>query len=152
VNYFGVTRTAQLTRVIVVVVLLPLAVVRRGRAAAGALPDWWSALEPHRGRRVRHPAIGGLLFFAFAGTRASPRWARRSNEPRARFPRASCSRWRSTVRVRGRGVTVLAVLGTRGDRGSTAPLADAAAGIGWGWTQPSCAIGAARGIPGAFSR
>ncbi len=47
-------------------------------------------------------------------------------------------------------VTVLAVLGPEGTAASVAPLADAAAESGWGWTQPTVRVGAAAASLGAL--
>jgi len=47
-------------------------------------------------------------------------------------------------------VTVLAVLGPDATADSAAPLADAAAASGWGWTQPVVRVGAAAASLGAL--
>ena len=152
VNYFGVTRTAQLTRVIVVVVLLTLAVVVAAGAAAGPLPDVVERLEPRPRAGCTascNPAV--CCSSPSRDTRASPRWAKRSRTRAARSPVPSCSRcrWRSPC-TRSSAITVLAVLGPEATAASTAPLADAAAASGWGWTQPVVRVGAAAASLGAL--
>ncbi len=77
-------------------------------------------------------------------TRASRRWAKRCRNLGARSLEPSCSRsdWPSPC-TRIVAVTVLAVLGPAATASSAAPLAEAAAAAGWGWTQPVVRIGAA---------
>ena len=70
VNWFGVTRTAQLTRVIVVVALLSLAVAVAAGASAPDAPGWLDADALWTGGWYGILQAGGLLFFAFAGLRA----------------------------------------------------------------------------------
>ena len=151
VNYFGVTRTAQLTRVIVVVVLLTLAVVVAAGAVAGPLPEWWSASSLTEGGVYGILQSGGLLFFAFAGYARIATMGEEVKDPRRTIPRAIVLALSMAIAVYGVvAITVLAVLGPEATAASTAPLADAAAASGWGWTQPVVRVGAAAASLGAL--
>ena len=151
VNYFGVTRTAQLTRVIVVIVLLSLAVVVAAGVAAGPVPQWWSSstLTDHGVYGILQS--GGLLFFAFAGYARIATMGEEVRDPSRTIPRAIVIALGIAVAVYAVvAVTVLAVLGPEGTAASVAPLADAAAESGWGWTQPTVRVGAAAASLGAL--
>lgn len=151
VNCFGVTRTAQLTRVIVVIVLLSLAVVVAAGAAAGPLPDWWNASDLAEGGVYGILQSGGLLFFAFAGYARIATMGEEVRDPRRTIPRAIVVALGIAVAVYAVvAVTVLAVLGPEATAASSAPLADAAAASGWAWTQPVVRIGAATASLGAL--
>lgn len=69
-NYRGISRTARLSRVIVLVVLgvLTLVVVFGLAAAQGGVLDTWEM--PGGGARAVLQS-SGLIFFAFAGVRAA---------------------------------------------------------------------------------
>jgi APA family basic amino acid/polyamine antiporter len=151
VNYFGVTRTAQLTRVIVVVVLLTLAVVVAAGAVAGPLPEWWSASSLTEGGVYGILQSGGLLFFAFAGYARIATMGEEVKDPRRTIPRAIVLALSMAIAVYAIvAITVLAVLGPEATAASAAPLADAAAASGWGWTQPVVRVGAAAASLGAL--
>ena len=146
------TRTAQVTRGIVVVVLLTLAAVVAAGAAAGALPDWWSD-APSADAAGAYGILqsAGLLFFAFAGYARIATMGEEVRNPARTIPRAIVLALSITVAVYAAvAVTVLAVLGPQGTAASAAPLADAAAASGWGWTQPVVRIGAAAASLGAL--
>ena len=151
VNYFGVTRTAQLTRVIVVIVLLSLAVVVAAGVAAGPVSQWWSSstLTDHGVYGILQS--GGLLFFAFAGYARIATMGEEVRDPSRTIPRAIVLALGIAVAVYAVvAVTVLAVLGPEATAASVAPLADAAAASGWGWTQPTVRVGAAAASLGAL--
>jgi APA family basic amino acid/polyamine antiporter len=151
VNYFGVTRTAQLTRVIVVIVLLTLAVVVAAGAAAGLRPDGWSASSLTEGEVYGILQSGGLLFFAFAGYARIATMGEEVKDPRRTIPRAIVLALSMAIAVYAIvAITVLAVLGPAATATSTAPLADAAAASGWEWTQPVVRVGAAAASLGAL--
>jgi APA family basic amino acid/polyamine antiporter len=151
VNYFGVTRTAQLTRVIVVIVLLTLAAVVAAGAAAGPRPDGWNASSLTEGGVYGILQSGGLLFFAFAGYARIATMGEEVKDPRRTIPRAIVLALSMAIAVYAIvAITVLAVLGPAATATSTAPLADAAAASGWGWTQPVVRVGAAAASLGAL--
>lgn len=151
VNYFGVTRTAQLTRVIVVLVLLTLAVVVAAGFAAGSTPAAWSVSSFTEGGAYGILQSAGLLFFAFAGYARIATMGEEVKDPRRTIPRAIVLALGIAVAVYAVvAVTVLAVLGPDATAASAAPLADAAAASGWGWTQPVVRVGAAAASLGAL--
>lgn len=151
VNCFGVTRTAQLTRLIVVVVLLSLAVVVATGVAAGtaAAGRSWSGVGAGGVYGILQSA--GLLFFAFAGYARIATMGEEVKDPRRIIPRAIVLALSLTVGVYAVvAVTVLTVLGPEATADSAAPLADVAAAAGWGWAQPVVRIGAAAASLGAL--
>jgi APA family basic amino acid/polyamine antiporter len=151
VNYFGVTRTAQLTRVIVVVVLLSLAVVVAAGAAAGPTADGLDASSLTEGGLYGILQSGGLLFFAFAGYARIATMGEEVKDPRRTIPRAIVLALSLAIAVYAVvALTLLIVLGPAATAASSAPLADAAAASGWGWTQPVVRVGAAAASLGAL--
>jgi basic amino acid/polyamine antiporter, APA family len=151
VNYFGVTRTAQLTRIIVVVVLLSLAVVVAAGTAAGPASGVWIGSDFTEGGAYGILQSAGLLFFAFAGYARIATMGEEVKDPRRTIPRAIVLALGLAVAVYAIvAVTVLAVLGPEATAASTAPLADVAAASGWGWTQPVVRVGAAAASLGAL--
>ena len=89
-NYRGVTRTAQLTRVLVAASLTALAVVVAGIAAGGhagpAHLGGWSALGTGGWYGILQSA--GLLFFAFAGYARIATMGEEVRDPQRTIPRA----------------------------------------------------------------
>jgi APA family basic amino acid/polyamine antiporter len=152
VNYRGVTRTARLTRIIVAVVLLTLAVV----VAAGLLGGQAD---------LRHLADGvggglgiygvlqsaGLLFFAFAGYARIATMGEEVRDPQHTIPRAIVVALAIAVTVYA-AVAESALLALGPDRLATsrAPLVDAVAGRGWAWAVPVVVLGGAAAALGAL--
>ncbi len=139
VNYRGVTRTARLTRVIVAVVLLTLAVV----VAAGLLGGDGRPRPPGDGVGGGLGLYGvlqsaGLLFFAFAGYARIATMGEEVRDPQHTIPRAIVIALAIAVAVYA-VVAVAALLALGPDRlaASPAPLADAVAGGGWAWAARS---------------
>ncbi|MEV7631456.1 amino acid permease [Microbacterium sp. NPDC089318] len=147
VNCFGVTRTALLTRILVVVSLLGLAaVMASGFAAAPAAAP--APLPEATAYGVLQGA--GLLFFAFAGYARIATMGEEVIDPARTIPRA-------IVLALGGAVVVymlvaLAVVLTLGADavGSAHPLADVAATAGWGWANPVVRVAAATASLGAL--
>jgi APA family basic amino acid/polyamine antiporter len=152
VNYRGVTRTARLTRVLVTVVLVALAVVVVA-SLAGGQPDAarlsrWSA-PPAGWSGVLQSA--GLLFFAFAGYARIATMGEEVREPRRTIPRAIQVALGIAVAVyTAVAVALLAVLGADGVAATTAPLAAAVEAGTWDWAAPVVRIGAAAAALGAL--
>ena len=149
VNYRGVTRTAQLTRVIVVLVLVALAVAVAG-AASGGLPQLAgidaASLVDHGPYGLLQSA--GLLFFAFAGYARVATMGEEVREPARTIPRAIVIALSIAVLVYAAvAVALLGALGPDGLAASTAPLRDAA---GWAWSGPVVTVGAALASLGAL--
>lgn len=150
VNLFGITRTALLTRLIVVLVLLVLAVVVAAGASTGlpALPvggdlvsgGWYGILQS-----------AGLLFFAFAGYARIATMGEEVRDPARTIPLAITLALGATVLIYGViGVIVLGVLGPEGVAASPAPLSATVAAAGWGWATPVVRVGAAAASLGAL--
>ena len=141
VNWFGVTRTAQLTRVIVVVVLLTLAVAV---AAGWAAPDargwldaddavvatgWYGILQS-----------AGLLFFAFAGYARIATMGEEVRDPARTIPRAIVLAFVGALIVYAAvSLAVLSTLGPEATASASEPVADAVAASGGRGPSRSCA-------------
>jgi APA family basic amino acid/polyamine antiporter len=155
VNYRGVTRTAQLTRVIVVVVLVGLA-LGVAAAASGGLPEIGDANPFAADALVAGGWHGllqsaGLLFFAFAGYARVATMGEEVVDPARTIPRAITIALAATVVVYAVvAVVVLGALGAAGVAGSTTPLADAAVESGWRWAEPVVRVAAAVASLGAL--
>ncbi|WP_308193779.1 amino acid permease [Microbacterium sp. SS28] len=148
VNLFGVTRTAQLTRVIVVVVLLTLAVAVAAGASAPGRPivdglvaeGWYGILQS-----------AGLLFFAFAGYARIATMGEEVRDPARTIPRAIVLAFAGALVVYAAvAVMLLSVLGPAGIAASAEPVAAAVAASGWVWAEPVVRIGAACASLGAL--
>ena len=152
VNYRGVTRTARLTRVIVAVVLVSLAVVVAA-ILAGGLAD------SDRLRDVLAPDGGvygvlqsaGLLFFAFAGYARIATMGEEVRDPRRTIPRSIVLALGIAVAVYAVvGIVLLLVLGPGQLATSTAPLIDAARAGAGDWAVPVVTVGSAAAALGAL--
>ena len=149
VNVLGVTRTALLTRVIVVIVLACL--------AAGIVAAWGGA-EPHAiGDQLLSHGVygilqsGGLLFFAFAGYARIATLGEEVIDPARTIPRAIVVALALTVVIYAVvAVTILVALGPDGVASNADPLAVAAARSGWRWIGPVVRIGASAASLGAL--
>lgn len=147
VNCFGITRTALLTRILVVITLLGLAVVTAAGATAapgqtpGALPDatLYGVLQG-----------AGLLFFAFAGYARIATMGEEVTDPARTIPRAIVFALSGAVVVYVViGITVVSTLGA--DAISSAhPLADVVAAAGWTGAEPVVRVAAATASLGAL--
>jgi len=149
-NLLGITRTALLTRVIVVLVLACLAVATAAAAVAGG-----SGLA---GADAGLPGTGaygilqaaGLLFFAFAGYARIATLGEEVRDPARTIPRAIVLAFAGAVVVYAVvGASVLWVLGPAGVAASAEPLA-AAATAGAPWSGPVVRVGAAAASLGAL--
>lgn len=135
VTYLGVTRTAAVTKVLLVVVLLALtAFVVVGLPKAHWQPITWDPTGILQ--------AAGLLFFAFAGYARIATLGEEVKEPSQTIPRAILIALAATVAIYlVVGATALGVLGPERLAGSTAPLAD---------VLPAARIGATAGSLGAL--
>ena len=151
VNLLGVTRTAQLTRVLVVIVLLALAIVVAAGWSSTAGADGLSDMDLWTGGGYGILQSAGLLFFAFAGYARIATMGEEVRDPSRTIPRAIMLALRLALVVYAIvGVTVLVALGPGGTAASSAPLADTVAASGWAWAQPVVRIGAAVASLGAL--
>lgn len=152
VNYRGITRTARLTRVLVTVVLLALAVVvavslADGQTDVSRLSTW---TDPEGGwYGILQSA--GLLFFAFAGYARIATMGEEVRDPARTIPRAiQIALGIAIVVYTVIAVTILAALGSDGVAATAAPLAAAVDASSWGWAVPGVRIGAAAAALGAL--
>ena len=153
VNYRGITRTARLTRMLVVAVLGALTILVVGVLASGS-PDLerlggWSALGSPGPYAVLQSA--GLIFFAFAGYARIATLGEEVREPRRTIPRAIVA----ALALAGGVYLVVAVvaLATTGpDRLGSAsdPLSEVVRAAGVGGLAPVVRVGAALASLGAL--
>ncbi|MHA7224090.1 APC family permease [Arthrobacter sp. RHLT1-20] len=152
VNYRGVTRTAALTRVIVVAVLAALTIV----VAACWIPGAADPLRLADGGLLAHGWYGilqsaGLLFFAFAGYARIATMGEEVMNPRTTIPRAIVIALAIAVVVYAViAVSILSVLGPEGIAGTPAPLAAAVSAGAWDAASPVVRAGAALAALGAL--
>ena len=151
VNYFGVTRTAGLTRLIVTVVFIVLALVIVAGLGGGAphttdlstdlfADGWYGILQS-----------AGLLFFAFAGYARIATMGEEVTNPERTIPRAILTALSITLVIYALvAVTVLLTIGPEQLAESTAPLVDLVADSAYGWAAPAVRIGAAAASLGAL--
>ena len=150
VNYRGITRTAQLARIIVVLVLIALAIAVASATSPGLpyLADIdASSLIAHGPYGVLQSA--GLLFFAFAGYARIATMGEEVQNPSRTIPRAIVIALSITIVVYVIvGLSLLGALGPEGLAATSTPLRDAAAV--WPWSEPVVTIGAALASLGAL--
>jgi APA family basic amino acid/polyamine antiporter len=151
VNYHGVTRTARLTRVIVAVVLLALAVVVvAGFTGAGAELDRLGVGDRPGGVHGLLQSAG-LLFFAFAGYARIATMGEEVRDPERTIPRAiQLALGLAVVVYAVVAVTLLGVLGADGIAATPTPLAAAVDASGWEWAAPVVSVGGAAAALGAL--
>lgn len=152
VNYRGVSRTAQLTRAIVMLVLVALTIAVTGAGASG-LPELDDVTVGSLFSSGPYGVLqsAGLLFFAFAGYARIATMGEEVRDPSRTIPRAIVIALSITVLVYAIvAVTLLGSLGPAGLAASTAPVRDAALAGGWSWTSPVVTAGAALASLGAL--
>ncbi|MCP1412923.1 APC family permease [Paenarthrobacter sp. A20] len=152
VNYHGVTRTAGLTRILVVAVLTAL-VIAVTAVWGGSGPDFGNmmgeGLLAHGWYGILQSA--GLLFFAFAGYARIATMGEEVREPRRTIPRAIGIALGITILIYAViAVTLLAALGPDGIAESTTPLAAAVDKGTFAWAAPVVRVGAAIASLGAL--
>ncbi|MEV7605144.1 APC family permease [Paenarthrobacter sp. NPDC089322] len=152
VNYHGVTRTAGLTRILVIAVLVALAIAVTA-VWGGSGPDFSNVagegLLAHGWYGILQS--GGLLFFAFAGYARIATMGEEVREPRRTIPRAiSIALGITIILYAVIAVTVLAALGPDGVAGTPTPLADAVNAGALSWAAPVVRVGAAVASLGAL--
>jgi len=147
VNCFGVTRTALLTRILVVLSLLGLAAV----AASGLAAAPQASPAPLPDATAYGVLQGaGLLFFAFAGYARIATMGEEVIDPARTIPRAIVLALGGAVVVYVLvAVAVMLALGADAV-GSAHPLADVAEAAGWSWAGPVVRIAAATASLGAL--
>ncbi len=150
VNYFGVKKSAWLTRLIVAVVLGVLAAVVMSVVASG---------EASSARLVISPTVSfagvlqaaGLLFFAFAGYARIATLGEEVRDPARTIPRAIPLALAVTLVIYATvAVAALAAVGPKRLAESNAPLTDAVRVSGEGWMVPIVGVGAALAALGSL--
>ncbi|MGW1678260.1 APC family permease [Saccharopolyspora sp. NPDC002376] len=139
-NYRGVTKTAALTRVLVLLSLIALAVVVVGIFASGVHVDHlggWGAGGPYGILQA-----AGLLFFAFAGYARIATLGEEVRDPHRTIPHAIPLALGITVIVYAVvGLAVLTAFGPDRLAAATAPLTEALQATGAGALTPVVRIG-----------
>jgi APA family basic amino acid/polyamine antiporter len=155
VSYRGITRTAGLTRVLVIVVLLVLAVAVVAGITAGGPPGTTALDVSGTGTDAgAWPGVlqsAGLLFFAFAGYARLATLGEEVRDPARTIPRAITLALGLAVAVYAVvAVAALTALGPDRLAGSSAPLATTVRAAGWDWAAPLVRLGAAAAALGAL--
>ncbi|MCX2746973.1 APC family permease [Arthrobacter sp. MI7-26] len=152
VNYHGVTRTAGLTRILVLAVLAALAIAVAacwGGSAPAPASILGDGLLAHGWYGILQSA--GLLFFAFAGYARIATMGEEVRDPRRSIPRAIGIALGITVILYAIiAVTLLAALGPDGVAGTPTPLAAAVENGTLSWAVPVVRVGAAVAALGAL--
>lgn len=150
VNYYGITRTASLTKIIVAFVLAALALVvvaSLSGATRGSVGSW----DLLAGGWYGILQSAGLLFFAFAGYARIATMGEEVRDPERTIPRAILTALSVVVLIYlVVGVSILIALGPAGVAGSRAPLAAAVNAQGWVWAGVLVRLGAAAAALGAL--
>jgi APA family basic amino acid/polyamine antiporter len=149
VNYHGITRTAGLTKIIIMIVLavLTLVVAAPLSGDTASVPSWDLLVRGWYG--ILQSA--GLLFFAFAGYARIATMGEEVRDPGRTIPRAILTALTITVSIYlVVAASVLVVLGPAGVAASPAPLAAAVDAVGWAWAGVPVRLGAAAAALGAL--
>ena len=151
-NYRGVTRTAQLMRVIVAVVMVGLGVtVAAGVSTGGGDPIRMSSVVDPVGGVYGVLQSAGLLFFAFAGYARIATLGEEVRSPARTIPRAIQIALGLTVFIYGVvALTILMVLGAHGVGATAAPLVASVEAGTWEWAVPIVRVAAATAAAGAL--
>lgn len=152
VNYHGVTRTAGLTRVLMVAVLAALTIAIAA-VWGGSGPDFGSFLGDGLLASGWYGILqsAGLLFFAFAGYARIATMGEEVREPKRTIPRAISIALGITIIIYAViAVTLLAALGPDGVAATPTPLADAVNAGTLAWAAPVVRVGAAVASLGAL--
>jgi APA family basic amino acid/polyamine antiporter len=143
VNYFGVKKSARLTRIIVTIVLAVLAAVVASVVVAGAAQPGQLAI-PASASITGVLQAAGLLFFAFADYARIATLGEEVRDPARTIPQAIPLALGATLAVYAAvAVAAVSALGPAGLAKSVAPLADVVRVSGAGWMVPVVGAGAA---------
>lgn len=151
VNYFGITRTAVLTKILVTAVLtvLVIAVVLGLTGSSVPAVDGLGSFTENGWYGILQSA--GLLFFAFAGYARIATLGEEVVRPERTIPRAIVSALGIALLVYTLvAVTLLTVLGPELLASSSAPLVDLVVASGHSWASPVMRIGAGLAALGAL--
>ena len=151
VNYFCITRTASLTKVLVTAVLavLLVGVVLGLTGSRGPGVDNFGPVTDHGWYGILQSA--GLLFFAFAGYARIATLGEEVTRPERTIPRAIVSALGIALVVYAVvALTLLSVLGPELLASSSAPLVDLVVASGHSWASPVMRVGAGLAALGAL--
>lgn len=151
VNYYGITRTAALTKIIVAIVLATLALVvtasLSGTNATASVRSW----DLLAGGWYGILQSAGLLFFAFAGYARIATMGEEVRDPERVIPRAILTALTIAVLIYLLvGASILIALGPAGVAASPTPLAAAVNVADWAWADLPVRLGAAAAALGAL--
>ena len=149
-NYFGVQKSAWVTRVIVAITLLVLGLTVAGCLLGGTAST--AHLQPLTGSGVAGVLeASGLLFFAFAGYARIATLGEEVRDPAHTIPRAIPIALTIVLLVYvAVAVAVLLALGPTRLAGAVDPLAAAVALGSWSWMVPVVRVGAAVAAVGSL--
>lgn len=153
VNYFGVTKTAGVARVLLAVTLLALTAVLVAIFGGGhlAVDHLGTAEQWTSGGLLGILQAAGLLFFAFAGYARIATMGEEVRDPQRTIPRAiPVALALALVVYTVMGIGAVLVLGPTQLGASTAPLADATKAGALAGLAPAASIGAAVASLGAL--
>jgi APA family basic amino acid/polyamine antiporter len=150
VNYYGITRTAALTKIIVAVVLATLALVIAA-SLSGSDPTSVQSWDLLAGGWYGTLQSAGLLFFAFAGYARIATMGEEVRDPERTIPRAILTALTIAVLIYLLvGASIMVALGPAGVAATPAPLAAAVDVAGWAWAGWVVRLGAAAAALGAL--
>jgi APA family basic amino acid/polyamine antiporter len=151
-NYRGITRTAELARVLVAASIIALLVVVAAIAASGGIDTGKVTGRPFGAGGVYGIVqSAGLLFFAFAGYARIATLGEEVREPARTIPRAIPIALGITVLLYAIvGVSILLAAGPEALAAGTAPVVTALDSAGASWAAPVARAGAAVASLGAL--
>ena len=151
VNYYGITRTAALTKIIVAIVLATLALVVTASLSATHATAPVRSWDLLAGGWYGILQSAGLLFFAFAGYARIATMGEEVRDPERVIPRAILTALTIVVSIYLLvGASIMIALGPAGVAAAPAPLAAAVEVAGWGWADLPVRLGAAAAALGAL--
>ena len=151
VNYYGITRTAALTKIIVAIVLATLALVVTASLSATHATAPVRSWDLLAGGWYGILQSAGLLFFAFAGYARIATMGEEVRDPERVIPRAILTALTIVVSIYLLvGASIMIALGPAGVAATPAPLAAAVEVAGWGWADLPVRLGAAAAALGAL--
>jgi APA family basic amino acid/polyamine antiporter len=151
VNYYGITRTAALTKIIVAIVLATLALVVTASLSATHATASVRSWDLLAGGWYGILQSAGLLFFAFAGYARIATMGEEVRHPERVIPRAILTALTIVVSIYLLvGASIMIALGPAGVAATPAPLAAAVEVAGWGWADLPVRLGAAAAALGAL--
>jgi basic amino acid/polyamine antiporter, APA family len=151
VNYYGITRTAALTKIIIAIVLATLALVVVASLSASSLTASVQSWDFAAGGWYGILQSAGLLFFAFAGYARIATLGEEVREPERTIPRAILIALSIVVLIYLIvGASILIAIGPAAVAATPAPLVATVEAAGWTWATLLVRLGAAAAALGAL--